>query len=50
LPRAQALLADAVARGADHDLWVRKGKAAAERGELIAHEEVVRMFQSRFRG
>jgi predicted transcriptional regulator len=53
--QAQALLADAVARAADHDRWVREkvrgGKAASERGELIAHEEVVRLFEtSRFRG
>jgi predicted transcriptional regulator len=51
--QAQALLADAVARAADHNLWVREkvreGKAASERGELIAHEEVVRRFEARFR-
>ena len=52
--QAQALLTDAVARAADHDQWVRQkvreGKAASERGELIEHEEVVRMFEARFRG
>ena len=52
--QAQALLAYAVARAADHDLWarekVREGKVASECGELIEHEEVVRMFESRFRG
>lgn len=51
--QAQALLTDAVAR-AEYDLYVRRkvreGKAASERGELVQHEEVVRMFESRFRG
>ena len=52
--QARALLAEAVVRAADHDLWVREkvrqGKEASERGELIAHEEVVSLFETRFRG
>lgn len=52
--QVQALLADAVQQAAEHDLWVREkiaqGKAASERGELIAHEDVARMFETRFRG
>lgn len=52
--QAQMLLTDAVAQAADHDRWVREkvleGKASSERGELVAHEEVVRIFEARFRG
>ena len=46
LSKPARLLADALERQADYDRWfrekVREGRAAAERGNVIEHEEVGR--------
>jgi predicted transcriptional regulator len=52
--QASRLLAAAVEQQADYDRWLREkvceGRAASERGEFIAHEEVGRMLDKRFPG
>lgn len=52
--QARRLLADALERQADYDRWfrekVREGRAAAERGNVIEHEEVGRMLNQRYPG
>jgi len=51
---ADALVQEAVERFVDYDEWflreVRKGLAAADRGELIDHEDIGRLIDSRYRG
>jgi predicted transcriptional regulator len=48
------IVEDALQRQQDYDRWfrekVREGRAAAERGEFIEHEEVGRMLDERYRG
>lgn len=51
---AGTLVQEAVERLVDHDEWflreVREGLAAADRGELIDHEDVRKLIDSRYRG
>jgi predicted transcriptional regulator len=51
---AEALVEKAVERFVDYDAWflheVEKGMAAADRGELIDHEEVARLIDRRYPG
>lgn len=51
---AGTLVQEAVERLVDYDEWflreVREGVAAADRGELIDHEDVGRLIDSRYRG
>jgi predicted transcriptional regulator len=50
----QALVQEAVERFVDYDEWflraVDKGLAAAERDELVDHEEVGKLIDSRYAG
>ena len=50
----QALVQEAVERFVDYDEWflreVDKGLAAAERAELVDHEEVGKLIDSRYAG
>jgi len=50
---AGTLVQEAVERLVDYDEWflreVREGVAAADRGELIDHEDVGRLIDSRYR-
>jgi len=50
----EALVRDAVERLVDYDQWflreVDKGLAAADRGELIDHEEIGKIVDSRYPG
>ena len=47
-------MVEAVERMVDYDEWlvreVEKGLAAAERGELVDHEDVRQEIESRYRG
>jgi len=51
---AQALVKEAVERFVDYDEWflreVEKGLAAADRGELVEHEDVGKLIHSRYPG
>jgi predicted transcriptional regulator len=51
---AQALVQEAIERFVDYDEWflreVEKGLAAADRGELIEHEDVGKLIDSRYPG
>jgi predicted transcriptional regulator len=51
---AGTLVQEAIERFVDYDEWflreVEKGMAAADRGELIDHEDVGRLIVSRYRG
>jgi predicted transcriptional regulator len=51
---ADTLVQEAVERFVDYDEWflreVRKGLAAADRGELIDHEDIGKLIDSRYRG
>jgi predicted transcriptional regulator len=51
---AQALVQEAVERFVDYDEWflreVEKGLAAAERGELVEHEDVGKLIHNRYPG
>ena len=51
---AEALIEKAVKRLVNYDAWflaeVEKGLAEAERGELIDHEDVVKMIEQRYPG
>jgi predicted transcriptional regulator len=51
---AAALVQEAVERFMDYDEWflqeVRTGLSAADRGELIDHEEIGTLIDSRYRG
>jgi predicted transcriptional regulator len=51
---AGTLVREAVERLVDHDEWflreVREGVAAADRGELIDHEDIGKLIDSRYRG
>ena len=48
------IVQDALQRQEDYDRWfrekVREGRAAAERGDFIEHEEVGRMLHERYPG
>lgn len=48
----EALVEKALERLVDYDAWliaeVEKGLAAADRGELIEHEEVAKMIEQRY--
>ena len=48
------IVQDALKHQEDYDRWfrekVREGRAAAERGDLIEHEEVGRMLHERYLG
>jgi len=50
----QALVQEAVERFVDYDEWflreVDEGLAAADRGELVDHEEVGKLIDSRYSG
>jgi len=50
----QALVQEAVERFVDYDEWflgqVDRGLIAADRGELVDHEEVGRLIDSRYHG
>lgn len=50
----KALVREAVERLVNHDEWfileVEKGLAAADRGELIEHEEIGKLIDSRYPG
>ncbi len=50
----QALVQEAIERFVDYDEWflreVEKGLAAADRGELIEHEDIGKMIDSRYPG
>jgi hypothetical protein len=52
--QARKLFADGVRRAADYDRWfrekVREGMNAANRGELVDHEEFGRMLHQRYPG
>ena len=52
--RAEALVEKAVKRLVKYDAWflaeVEKGLAEAERGELIDHEDVLKMIEQRYPG
>jgi len=49
---AQALVQEAVERFVDYDEWflreVEKGLAAADRGELVDHQDIGKLIQSRY--
>lgn len=51
---AGTLVREAVERLVDYDEWflreVREGVAAADRGELIDHEDIGKLIDSRYRG
>ena len=51
---ANTLVQEAVERLVDYDEWflqeVKRGLAAGERGELIDHEDVGKLIDSRYRG
>jgi predicted transcriptional regulator len=51
---AGTLVQEAVERLLDYDEWflreVREGVAAADRGELIDHEDIGKLIDSRYRG
>jgi predicted transcriptional regulator len=51
---AAALVQEAVERFVDYDEWflreVRKGLSAADHGELIDHEDIGKLIDSRYRG
>ena len=51
---AAALVLEAVERFVDYDEWflqeVRKGLSAADHGELIDHEDIGKLINSRYRG
>ena len=51
---AGTLVREAVERLVDRDEWflreVREGVAAADRGELIDHEDIGKLIDSRYRG
>jgi predicted transcriptional regulator len=51
---AGTLVQEAVERFVDHDEWflreVEKGMAAADSGELIDHEDIGKLINSRYRG
>jgi predicted transcriptional regulator len=51
---AQALVQEAVERFVDYDEWflreVEKGLAAAERGELVEHEDIGKLIHHRYPG
>jgi predicted transcriptional regulator len=51
---ADTLVQEAVERFVDYDEWflreVRKGLAAADRGEVIDHEDIGKLIDSRYRG
>jgi predicted transcriptional regulator len=48
------MVADALQRETDYERWFRdkvcEGRAAAERGEFIEHEDVGRMLKERYPG
>jgi predicted transcriptional regulator len=48
------LVEEAIERMVDYDEWflreVEKGTAAADRGELIDHEDIGKLIESRYRG
>jgi predicted transcriptional regulator len=50
----QTLAQEAIERFVDYDEWfmreVEKGLAAADRGELIDHEEIRKLIDSRYSG
>lgn len=50
----EALVVEAVERMVDYDEWfrreVQKGLAAADRGELVDHDEVRKMIDDRYPG
>jgi len=50
----ETLVVEAVERLVDYDAWflreVEKGLAAADRGELVDHEDVGKLISSRFPG
>jgi len=50
----KALVREAVERMVNHDEWfiqeVEKGLAAADRGELIEHEEIGKLIDKRYPG
>jgi predicted transcriptional regulator len=52
--RPEALVEKAVERFVDYDAWfireVEKGLAAADRGELIEHEEIGKLIDRRYPG
>ncbi len=49
---AQALVQEAVERFVDYDEWflreVEKGLAAADRGELVDHQDIGKLIHSRY--
>ncbi len=51
---ARALIQEAIERFVDYDEWfvreAEKGLAAADRGELIEHEEVGKLINKRYPG
>jgi predicted transcriptional regulator len=51
---AGTLAQEAIERFVDYDEWflreVEKGVAAADRGELIDHEDIGKLINSRYRG
>jgi predicted transcriptional regulator len=51
---AQALVQEAIERFVDYDEWflreVEKGLAAADRDELIEHEDIGKLIDSRYPG
>ena len=51
---AETLVQEAVERLVDYDEWflreVEKGLAAADRGESIEHDDVLKMIESRYPG
>ena len=51
---AQALVQEAIERFVDYDEWflreVEKGLAAPDRGELIEHEDIGKLIDSRYPG
>ncbi len=51
---SESLVVEAVERMVDHDEWlmreIEKGLAAADRGELIDHEEIRKRIDERYPG
>jgi len=51
---SEALVVEAVERMVNYDQWfaqeVEEGIAAADRGELVEHEDVGKLIDSRYRG
>ena len=51
---SESLVQEAVERFVDHDEWflqeVQKGLAAADRGELIEHDEIAKLIETRYAG